>query len=142
MSDQMEAGAAREYLARVDEVGAATARIARRQAARHLLAMGVAMALAVLATGLIGLVGAERGGLRALLAALVWGSVFGGAVAVVNNRHVRVAHARRTAVPLAAASAVIVGLTMAIGPEYAVAYPIGGLLAFAGWALGAAWVRR
>jgi hypothetical protein len=140
MSDRadMDSGAAQRALARADQVGAATGRAARRQAARYLIAMGIGMAVAVFASGLISRWGGGwPGGARAALIAVVWGAVVGGILAVAGQQPVRVAVARREVVVLGAASAVVVGATMGLGPAYAVAYPIGALLAFAMWALGA-----
>ncbi|HEU5108186.1 MAG TPA: hypothetical protein VFT95_06475 [Micromonosporaceae bacterium] len=132
---------AREALARADRARAPAARAARRSVRYQFLAMGAATALAILGTGLLSAWGAD--GIvwpRALVVGVVWAAVFGGASLLVGAQAVHAQPARFRTIVVTLAGAVVTGLTLAVGPDVAAAYPIGAILVMGVWALGAAWV--
>jgi len=132
---------ARETLRRVDRVRA-PARGAARRAVRHqFLAMGAAMTVAVLGTGLLSGWGDDDiVWPRALVVGVLWAGVFGGAFALLGAQAVHAAPARFRATVVTVAGGVAAGLTLAVGPEFAPAYPLGAAVVLAVWVLGATWV--
>jgi len=143
MTDEADIRAAHEALARASEVGGSAARAARRTVRLYLYATGAAMALAGLASGLVGhWVDPAATWSRAALTALLWGGLFGAVSVLVNSQPVRALPARRLTVTLGLVSAVILGVTMGVGWEYPAAYVVGAAVVFGVWALGAAWVGR
>jgi hypothetical protein len=140
MTEESQAQAA---LARVRQISEPAARAARRSVRRQLIALGMAASLAVLGSGAISHWGGERMVVvRALLVSAVWGVLFGVAVALANSQPVRALPARRQTIIVGLVSAVLIGITMGIGSDYPVAYPIGAATVFGAWALGAAWSGR
>src|SRR5690349_7159514 len=109
--------AAQRALALARHVGAPAAAAARRTVRRHLFAMGVASALAVLGGGLIDR-WEHAGWPRSLAMGALWAVLFGAAAALVNARAVRAVPARAKAILLALISALVVGAAMAVGPDY------------------------
>jgi hypothetical protein len=134
---------AEQALSRVDMIGTRAARSARRAARRYLLMTGAALTVAVIGSGLIiQSTGAEAVWPRALVIGVLWAVVFGSALALVNARAVRAAPARRPTVVTAAASALVVGATMAVGPDAPLLYPIGAAAVAAVWVVGAVLATR
>jgi hypothetical protein len=131
----------REALAAAGRAGGSAAAAARRSVRRHLLAVGIASALAILGSGLLARWGGD--GIawpRAVAIGVLWAAVFGGAFALLSLQAVRAAPMRGRAVAVAVAGAAVTGAAMAIGPEFPAAYPLGAAAAMGVWALGAAWV--
>ncbi len=143
MTDEAEVRAAREALARANEVGGSAAQAARRTVRLHLYATGAAMALAGLATGLVSRsLDPSATWPRAVLAALLWGGLFGAVSMLVGSQPVRAVAARRLTLTLGLVSAVLLGLTMGVGWEYPAAYAVGAAAVFGVWAIGARRVGR
>ena len=140
---QTDIHAAQQALAQARHVGVPAARPARRAVRRHLLVIGVVTSVAVLASGLISRWGdAQAVWPRALAMGVLWGTVVGAAAALLKARSVRAVPTRPQAIVLIVASALVVGATMGIGPDYVAAYPIGAAATMGVWALGATWLGR
>jgi hypothetical protein len=138
MSDDVRR--AREALARADRVRVPAARAARRAVRTQFLAMGAAMALAILGTGLLSRWGDE--GLvwpRALVVGVLWAGIFGGAFTLVGAQAVHAAPARFRAIVVTLTSAALTGLTLGAGAEFWAGYPLGAFAVMVVWVLGAAW---
>jgi hypothetical protein len=143
MTEDADVRAARDALALAKYAGAPAAAAARRAVRRHLLLMGSAMAAAILASGLIThAVDARLVWLRALAVGLAWGTLVAGAYTLLNAQPVRALAVRHQTITVGLAGAVVLGITLAVGADHVVAYPIGALGTFAVWALGAVWVGR
>jgi hypothetical protein len=140
--DEADVRAAREALARVNEVGGPAARAARRAVRLHLYATGVAMSLLVVLEVAGRWLGPSAVWPRAALAALVWGGLFGTVSLLMTRQPVRAVPAQGLLWTLTLASVVLLGLTIGIGQEHPVAYPVGAAALFGVWAIGAARVGK
>jgi hypothetical protein len=141
MTENADVQAAQEALALARAAGAPAAAASRRAVRRHLLLMGAAMAAAILVSGLISHAVDTRL-VRALMTGAAWGTLITGVYALLNAGPVRALAARRRTIAVGLVGAVVLGLTMGFGADYAIAYPVGAGATFAVWALGAVWVGR
>lgn len=142
MDDDTQARAARDALTEVERVRTASEHAARRSVRLRFLAMGAGFAAAVLAGGLLSRwTDPQPSWLRAAGMGAIWAAAVGGALALIGSSAVRAAPARRQALGLTLAGAVVIGAAMAAGPDAWVWYPIGAVAVAAVWAVGAARVR-
>jgi hypothetical protein len=140
---QLQPHEARHALTAAGHAAGPAAAAARRAVRNTFLVMGLATSAAVLFSGVI----SHWGGAgmvwpRALATGALWGVLFGAALALLNSQPVRALPARWPAVTVIAASVFVIAATMGIGRDVVAAYPIGAVVTFVVWALGALWVWR
>ena len=130
--DQAQARGALEAAERARTAGRGTA---RRWARRYLLGFGAVSAASVLAVWAV----------SPWVSSAWWGVWYGVLVALfavwLRRQPVR-AIPRRAQLATILTWSLVFGLTMAIGVDYPVAYPIGAVAGFAVWAGAAWWVGR
>lgn len=131
----VDEGQARYALDAADRARDSARRVGRRWARRYLLGFAAISAGSVVLVWL----------LSPWVSQAWWGLWYAGLVAVFGTwlrRQPVKAVPRRLLFLLIAVWAVVFGTTMAIAPDFPLAYPIGALAAFAVWAAGAWWVGR
>jgi hypothetical protein len=136
-NETVDEAQARAALASAERAGGAARQAGRRWARRYLLAFGAAASLAMIAVWAIH---------PWVSNPALWFGFFVVLILLVSawlRRQPLQAKPRRlVAWVLIPAWGVVFGLTMAVAPEFPVAYPIGAVVGFAVWAAGAWWVGR
>jgi hypothetical protein len=138
----VDAHTAREALAMSARAGAAGERAARRLRRRHLLFMGAGFAGWVLVNGAVNRWVGAGGWPRPLATAVLVGVVFGLVAWGLRAEPVRAVSHRRMQVPLLIGGCVVFAVSVAVGPDYPAAYPIGAVVTFGYWAWCAWWTTR
>jgi hypothetical protein len=137
---QTDVPSAEQALALARQASAPAALAARRWVRRVVLAEGAAYSLAILGMGLV--IERFHTSWKPVVIFLLIAALGTAMVTVANRGPVRAVPAKgRSHVIGFAGTAILVG-TMATGPEFIPAYPIGAALTFLVYAFGARWIAR